>query len=314
MNDDNFQLIKKINGKVLTHNFTHIKFTDNVAYNSGTKTLVTEDLWGPDQILVDGAYAIQGNLNFIYKVDSSQSGFANENSHVGWGHGCCVAKFQKFFADGKEIDITQPFEDIVCKSFRVISKADCYKIDTSKAGFSSAHALPYLDSSGNVIVTAVHLYDAEFVGNDILWDNKLTIKRTGVKFAQLHGAMLAGNFTHFNMVTLADGNFTTNKFERNESGNLVVTPIDDSVDMQTINRRKSNMVVMYGKGVVCRQEIEGRDSYTLSAFYNSATDAREQRLKVYLQPAKTTEHFGEEADTFAYNSEIRIKAKRCIDL
>lgn len=301
--------------KIIKHVFIKQFNEDNLTYGDNSNiTLVTSDVWYPSRIEIDSNNAIQGNLNFIYKI-SAKEGFENEGGHVGAGHGCEVAIFQKFFADGKEFNPNEDFGIIECEVFRILLRANNYAIDKSRPGFSSEHALPKLDNSGNPIITAIHTLDAKYrINNVIDWDNTLTIKRNNVKFEQLHAGMCQGQASHFNEVTISGAEYCTNHFEYAENNEVVITKLDRDESFLDNPNQIGSTVMMYGKNTFIRQKLiqeenrVGKNSYFLFVFYKG-----DNRLKVYMQPVKTTAQFNSEAEVFNSGDIIKCHLIREIE-
>ena len=316
VNNGKFEVfVPNSTGRCLKHEFLRQYNIDTI----GSKTLVTADVWYPSEIYLKSNVVIQGNLNFIYKLEDSVAGFENEGSHVGAGHGCEVMVSQKFFADGVEFVPTEQFNDIECDVFRIVLKANDYAIDTTLPGFRSEHALPKLDATGNPIVTAIHSYDAEYhVGNAIKCTNRLLIKRNGLKFNQLHGAMFQLQASAFSKISVGTSNFDTNNFTWNgstfdvaaEDGSISFSPSDPQYQ---VNRfAKSKLLIGYGDDLCVRQEISNgiKDCYIMFAWYQEPANPR---VKIYQMPVKTSAQFGSGADVFNDGDEICVKIERNID-
>lgn len=316
VNNGNFEVfVPNSTGRCLKHEFLRQHNIDTI----GSKTLVTTDIWYPSEIYLKSNIIIQGNLNFIYKLEDSVAGFENEGSHVGAGHGCEVMVSQKFFADGVEFIPTEQFNDIECDVFRIVLKANDYAIDTTLPGFRSDHALPKLDVAGKPIVTAIHSYDAEYhVGNTIKCTNRLLVKRNGLKFNQLHGAMLQLQASAFNKISVGTSNFDTNNFTWNgssfdvttEEGSISFSPSDPQYQKKRF--AKSKLLIGYGSDMIVRQEINNdiKDCYVMFAWYQEPNNPR---VKIYQMPVKTSAQFGGSADIFNDGDEICVKIERDID-
>src|SRR5690606_36324959 len=97
----NVMILNEATGKYTTHRFIRSLRTNDVGTSLG---LVTEDIWYPNFIIVDGNNFAQGNLNFIYRLDAVN--FLNEFVHVVAGYGSLVAMRTNLFADGSEFITT----------------------------------------------------------------------------------------------------------------------------------------------------------------------------------------------------------------
>lgn len=273
----------------IVHNFIRQYKENSVSYGEGlSKNMVTADIWYPHQILVNGQNSIQGNLNFIYRL-------VNEGAHVGPGHGCEVSIFTKFFADGIEFNPADSFEDIYCDVFRIILKSDMYATSSPSTG---TNAIPVLDENGDPIITAVHTLNATYRVNNIIdWDNNLLFKRDNVKFLQLHGGMVQGQASMFDTFTICDGEYTSNKFEWDNTA-FVINPISDSEVLNNGDSKKASSVIMYGKNVIIKQYMERlgmpqseadandgqKANYCTCVYYSEAHDPR---VKIYMQPTRS---------------------------
>ena len=273
----------------IVHNFIRQYKENSVSYGEGlSKNMVTADIWYPHQILVNGQNSIQGNLNFIYRL-------TNEGAHIGPGHGCEVSIFTKFFADGIEFNPANSFEDIYCDVFRIILKSDMYATSSPSTG---TNAIPVLDENGDPIITAVHTLNATYrVNNIIEWDNNLLFKRDDVRFLQLHGGMVQGQASMFDTFTICDGEYTSNKFEWDDSA-FVISPISDSEVLNNGDSKKASSVIMYGKNVIIKQYMERlgmpqseadandgqKANYCTCVYY---AESHDPRVKIYMQPTRS---------------------------
>lgn len=300
------------NNAEIVHNFLKQHNENDVTFGSTTVHLVTADIWYPHQILINGQNAIQGNLNFIYRLSS-------EGAHVGPGHGCEVSLFTKFFADGVEFDPSNSFDDIYCDVFRVILKSNMYATSSPSTG---TNAIPVLDENGEPVVTAVHTLNATYRVNNIIdWENNLLIKRDNIKFLQLHAGMVQGQASMFNTFTICDSQYDTNKFTWN-TNQFDIELIDGSVNLKQNIHQLSSGVIMYGKGIIIKQTLERLgivlDENNYNANYCSCVfyeEAHDPRLKVYMQPSKTDMVDGTTArETFNDGDVIRCRLKREIEV
>lgn len=279
----------------LIHPIVHNTYTKDMTPYGGSANMLCGDNWDPgDTKDSNGNTIVQGNLNFIYMVDSSVAGFENEDLHVGTGggatsgHGLEVREYTLFFADGVQFSIESMSDDIECSVFRMIQKSNCYAPDSS---ISATNALnwPKLDN-GNPIITAQHYLDAKFeIGNRITWRNRLLIKRNGVIFNQIHGGMLRSFTTKLNEVAVNDVQASRNHFEYTD-GQYVITPIGDSVNLTWVNRY-ADEANMYGDGIEIFQRMIQDDGSRFKKSIMMCQKYEQQNLlsfKVYFMPALVT--------------------------
>lgn len=325
LNSSNFELRVSQKGSRpdLIHHFTRQFNTDPVNFGDGqSKTMVTSDVWYPNSINIDGqTECIQGNLNMIFQVDPSVPGFERETTHVGAGHGCEIVREQHFYADGVEFDPTSKFEDIHCSRLKVTLHSDCYAVDDAQPGHRSDHGLPKLDAEGNPIPELEHSYSAEYLPENVIeWDNKGIVRRDGLKFKQLHGAMCQGKAKYFNKVTINDSVESTDSFTYNEDHQAVVTPLIPGGPNFSLNTYQTgSSVKLWGKDITIRQTMTqkgartGRDNYLFFIFYRGSDTNELDRLKVYQMPVKTVYQFKDNAETFNDGDVIEVHVKREIE-
>ena len=310
---------------VLVHHFVHQYYSSALNYGNGKqKTILCGDVWYPEYIKKQGELdCIQGNLNFIFYTNPNIAGYENEACHVGAGHGCEIRNSQKFYADGTEFDPDSSFEDIECSELRIVLNSNVYAVDATQPGHKSSRALPKLDAEGNLVLTAVHDYDAVYkTDNTIEWDNSLEIKRDNLQFKQAHGGMLQGKAQFFNMVTIGDENESTNKFTYDASHNVTTTPIGNCPKFDGSRFHKASWLKMFGKGITVTQTMSqagdrSGENYLMFIFYSGAStnDPTMDRLKVYMQPVKSIDHFGAAgAEFFNKGDKIQVHLKRTIEL
>ena len=310
---------------VLVHHFVHQYYSNALNYGEGQqKTILCGDVWYPEYIKRQGEPdCIQGNLNFIFYTNPKIEGFENEECHVGAGHGCEIKNSQKFYADGVEFDPETSFTDIECGELRIVLDANVYAVDVTQPGHKSSRALPKLDADGNLVLTAVHKYDAVYKpDNTIEWDNSLTVKRNGLQFKQAHGGMLQGKAAFFNMVTIGDENESTNKWVYSSDHVVTTTPIGNCPKFDSSRFHKASWLKIFGKGITVTQTMtqaapRSSENYLMFIFYSGAStnDSTMDRMKVYQQPVRSIDHFGSAgAETFNAGDEIKVHLKRTIEL
>ena len=317
-------IYNSISQKEVLHYFIHQDYSKTLNYGSGlTKTIKCGDIWYPNRIVYEGKGIIQGNLNFIYLISStltsdSSSPFYKENSHVGAGHGGEIMEFQNFFADGKLLDLSamNSDNDLYCEEFVVRCKANNYAIDTSQPGFASEEATLKLDNNGEPILTAIHTYIATYKrNNNIIWDNNLLIKRNGLIFDQCHGGMCQGQYPEFNNVVVMNNNYDNNDYIIS-GGATVCTPLYNSVNLYDNPFQTTQEVMLKGNiGFITQKMTQEGDRYNNNyaklVFFTSSGD---ERLKIYMEPVKTTEQFPNDAETFNNEDIIKVHVERNIGI
>ena len=298
----------------LVHEFVRQYSKSLLNYGNGlAKEMVSTDIWYPSDVYYKGEKCMQGNLNFIYYASEKVDGYEYENSHVGAGHGCEIAKVQKFYADGHEINLSE-LTQMECKVFSVVCYAEDFACDTRQPNFSSSDAKLKLDENGNPILTAVHCYNAEYhIGNEIKWENQLLVKRNNLKFYQCHGAMIQGNLSFFDNIVICGKEFNINQVSyNNDSGwdynALAGKKINESV------YSSADTIILQGEGSMVKQSMRKvgsvDDNYTFSINYNNP-----DRTKHYQMPVKTSLQFGlDDADVFNNGDVIRVLCERKIDI
>ena len=307
------------NGRSVLHHFTHQYKVQNLVYGNGEvkENVLCADVWYPDTTLITDSlgnvYNIQGNLNFIYLVKSNEIGFENETQHVGAGHGCEVMDYQKFYADGKEFTPSELTEILECTTFRVVLKAYDYANDETQE-HASGFSAPKLTNEGNLILTAIHTYDALYtMDNTIAFQNNLIIKRNEVRFSQLHGAMLQGNYPDFSSVLVENDNFDMNNYSYTalSEGSCVVTPIGNSSDLSINTLQMAQTAIINASMCSVKQYMVNTaddNEYIKMVFYTSPA-----RLKMYFEPCKTEWNGLNESKTFNINDKISVNVVRKIE-
>ncbi|WP_323957480.1 hypothetical protein [Aeromonas caviae] len=159
-------------GEYLTHQFQYIE--NNLYATKG---------WYSPWVSHKGVAIAQGNFNFIHMVNA-----ANEGKYVGVGHGCEVFLWAQFFVDGKQFDPTTATSTISGSRFSFQFLSEIYVADASKdpAGEFTQPATP-------LQVSTLHYMDCSITKSGVERYNKLIIKRSGMSFAHLYGAMQQTN-------------------------------------------------------------------------------------------------------------------------
>ena len=274
------------NGSYFIHRFVRQYYSDVLSYGDGqTKTVVGADIWYSDLITNNGINIMAGNFNFIHNI----SNMAGHNGYVGAGHGCTVADWTIFEADGSVFDPTVLSKMITCAEFDFIIKAQNYLIDKANSP-SESHAVPTLDGDGNPIVTSTNTINARIkANNDIEYRNRLIIKMDGIQFRECHGSMCEGYFSAFDNVIISN---------TEESWNYL-DPANDYTrekmhgtqwDIFTVGSKKALSVVMFGD----KYKVENK-LIQLDGSRNKITNTRSEiyrtggaRMKIYLMPVVCT--------------------------
>ena len=310
INETSFYLIAPQNGKEIRYRFVKFQKTfDSITYldeygqEQTATNVVGANVWNIEDIYDgDGNYLMQGNANFIYNE-------RGVTSHTGSTHGCEVELFNQFFADGKEVN---PLIDTIsCSSFRFIWKTNVYK--SSGTGNSYINNEPALDTSGEPVVTSVHLLDAAICGGSVKINNSLTFKRDNLTFNQLHGAMFEANYGGFTMIVVNTDDKTVNTFDA--SGNC--TPVGGSINLLNQPNNKANVVEMFGGRFFARQAMLPMRGCSIDNFVVASYNYPGSRLKNYFMPAGCY-HFSPDAgvtpQTFNSGDVIAVSCDREIEL
>lgn len=308
VNSESFEVsvLNTNTGKYLTYTFK--KHNYNVTIDG--KSYIGGDVWNNYEVLNETGNSIaQGNLNFIYTIDGRVPGFEKEGDlHIGSGHGCEVADYTIFLADGKPFTPSNP-EVIECSTFRAIWKSKCYAVDNTFATGNSNNYPKIVN--GNKILAAEHYLNAEFKADNIIdWSNKLVVRRNGTVFNALYGGMVQGYSPYFSDVIIND---ETASWESWTSDGTVSHKYGLGIYDKKI---KGDEVTMWGNGYVIKQKMIQEQanlnghSYLFTNLYLSPI-----RTKVYMIPAKVS-LLGSvgSADIFNNGDEINIRLVRKIEI
>ena len=294
-------------GDLVRYSFIHyVKTWDSLEYVDGeghtqTKTNFTSaDMWGNYAIYKNSTWLIQGNTNFICQV-------YGDTRHIGDAHGNEVLKACKFFADGVEFDPIALSSELECHELRWEWKSEVYSPNLSGTN-SYAGAYPRFDTNGNPIVNYTHymmgtLNDA----NEMKLDNRLCIKRDGLKFNAAFGAMLECNYGDFSQVSVATKESTINSV----ASDGTATAVFSDIVLSDYPNQLANKAVMMGTDFVVEQsiDIENGTPNVHCEFYDN-------RLKIYFMPVKGDTYKAEawQADEFNTGDQIRVLTYRKIDI
>ena len=302
----NVSVLNTNTGKYLTYTFKKYNYNvtiDNQSYIGG-------DVWNNDDILDEAGNSIaQGNLNFIYSIDGRVSGFEKEgNLHIGPGHGCEVADYTIFLADGKPFTPSSP-EVIECSAFRAIWKSKCYAVDNTFATGNSNNYPKIVN--GNKVLAAEHYLNAEFKADNIIdWSNKLVVRRNGTVFNALYGGMVQGYSPYFSDVIVNDETASWGSWTSDGT-------ISHKYGLGIYDKKiKGDEVTMWGNGYVIKQKmIQEQVNLNSHSYLYTCRYLTPTRTKVYMIPAKVSllDSVGS-ADIFNDGDEINIRLVRKIEI
>lgn len=214
----------------LTHTFKYIEKTHDVSYGiSQTKRMITQSGWyGLDIRNSNFQLLLDGNYNFIYKIDSTLPEFYDEGNHVGITHGCEITDWTEFMVDGKLLNLEQTNNKVFCNTFTFIQSSKCFVVSKSNSS-NNDNGVPKLLEDGTPVINAVHYMSAALkTNNNICCINKLIILRDNIVFSQLHAGMIAAYYPFFTRIELNDTSNTRNNiiFEQNKISTEVIPPSD----------------------------------------------------------------------------------------
>ena len=301
INSTNFQIkiLDEKSQKYIVHTFTKVLYEDTIDYGDAQTTNVTTcNVWYAQEIRdFENHNIMQGNTNFIHSLAMS-----GHTGHVGAGHGCCVAKFNLFFADGKLFDPTTLQDNIECSSFRFTEQVEHYLRDSSKG--TSAHSIPSLDENGKPIVTCIETLDGEWkVNNEIIVRNRLLITYDNMKFEQCHAGMCCGFYPYFDNVLVNNKEYVWNQIVYEDSTFSRINPIGGRVFGTNTNVLGDTCVLWGDKVRVTQRMIQTDATYTdKSNLLVWLPPSDNDRLKIYFMPVVTTHS----AENIADGQEITI--------
>ena len=289
--------------KYLRHHFVKQYYSDTLEYGDGqSKEVVGADVWYSD-VIADGATAVMaGNFNFIHNISNMEG----HNGYVGAGHGCTVADWTIFYADGKNIAPDQLTFPVECSRFDFQIKAKNYLIDKPNSP-SESHAVPTLDQNGDPIVTSINIIDAKIrTGNTIEYRNRLIFVMDGIQFRECHGSMCEGYFAAFDNVIISNSEESWNYID--SSDDYSRTKMHGTQwDVFTAGSKKALSVTMFGD----KYKVEN-SLMQLDGSRNKLTNTRTAiyrdngpRMKVYLMPVVCTissENISDGSDVETFNA------------
>ena len=277
----------------ITHTFRKAYTTHTLSYGSGqSKSVVTSDVWYAEYIKdSDGNNLMQGNTNFIHYLNNT-----GHQGHVGAGHGCAVAVYTLFFADGQLIDPTSLTKEVECSVFRMTEKVNHYLIDQASTT-SSSDAIPSLDGNGDPIVESVEYLDAEWtICNNMKLRNRLDIVMDGLEFQQCFAGMLTGYYPYFDNIMINNPEYIYNGL----SGSGSAITIEAKGGTTTVLSSQgggffdADEVILYGDKYRVYTRIVANDPARYDKL-NVETAAMppnyDSRIKAYFMPCVCTQSY-----------------------
>lgn len=277
------------------------------------KEILCQDVWNQSMIQnSEGRDLIQGNNNFIIAIDGEKSGFTDENKsyHAGPGHGCEVAIFNRFYADGILFDPTQIKNPIMCKSFRQVQWSNIYAVNATLSAANSTgntNNYPKIES-GKPVVSAQHYIDfVIYSSNEIKWKNILIVKRDNTVFNNISGGMLQCYATDFSNVSIEDNKASWSHFEVIDN-NITHNSIngDDVIQYLPI---EASSVSMWGDNIFVKQEMKSLNPSRYGKMRIFTPPVYPDRVKSYMMPAIPSITGGYETFSNGYKFELELYRK-----
>ena len=263
-------------GTYLYHIFKYEYYKDTVVGSAVWYSTFIQDEVGNN--------IMQGNTNFIHYLNEE-----GHTGHVGASHGCCVAVFDEFWADGKRFEPSALNEIIYCDTFRFTEKVKHYLIDTSNTT-ASTHAMPYLDENGNPIVESIEYLDGCWeVNNKIVIRNRLDIKRNNTTFLQCHAGMCCGFYPYFDNIVVNNKEYVWNKIESSDGINFTIANMSGSDRLFNLGGSSAvtgDEVILFGEKYRVKNRIIQNDGtrYKNSNMLIQMPPYADNRIKTYLMP------------------------------
>ena len=273
-------ILDKASGEWITHTFLKNVSTNTISGAS----VVTENVWRAEYIKdANGNNIMQGNTNYIHSLDE-----AGHVGHVGAGHGCAVAVWTLFFADGKQFVPETLDHEIVCSCLRMTEKVNHYYIDQS-ATTSSSNAIPTMEN-GIPVIESVEYLDAEWtINNRMKVRNRLDIVKNGIKFNDCYAGMLAGYYPYFDHIIIDNPEYIYNAMT-GVGNEITVSNIGGT---QTVISQNGSMefvadeVILFGEKYRCVTRIIANDHarYNKLNIESAALPPNaDNRIKFYFVP------------------------------
>lgn len=303
-------------GKVLIYKWELHNYSKTI----NNESVLCGNVWNQSMIYdSNNQQVIQGNNNFIFAIDGEVSGFEDEhkNFHAGPGHGCEVAKFTLFLADGKVIDPTTLSEPVYCSTFRATHSSEVYAVDATTSTAQStdnSNNYPKVDANNVPIVAALHYIDWELrEENSIKEYNRLIVKRNGTVFNQIHCAMLQCYVPKFTDILINDNAQSWVGVDSAEAGSSYIQHSAKSGTDFIWSPRLATRAIAYGNDISIRQDVvslisnrEGK-MYIYTVPYND-------RFKCYYMPAITTTSSQSAYETFNDGDKFEVEVHRKIEV
>lgn len=276
----NLLVLDETSGEWITHTFLKNYNTHTIDGSS----VITQNVWRAEYIKnSDGNTIMQGNTNYIHSFDET-----GHVGHVGAGHGCAVAVWTLFFADGQQITPETLDHEVSCSCFRMTEKVNHYLIDQS-ATTSSSDAIPTMEN-GNPVIESVEYLDAEWtINNRMKMRNRLDIVKNGIKFNDCYPGMLTGYYPYFDHIIVNNPEYIYNALSGTGSeitvSNVGGTPtvISQLGSMEF----KADEVILFGDKYRCMTRIIANDParYSKLNIQSAALPPNiDSRIKFYFVP------------------------------
>lgn len=279
------------------------------------KEILCQDVWSQTMIQnSEGRDLIQGNDNFIIAIDGEKSGFTDESKsyHAGPGHGCEVAVFNRFYADGILFDPTQIKDPIMCKSFRQVQWSNVYAVNATLSAANSTGNInnyPKIES-GKPVVSAQHYIDfVIYSSNEIKWKNILIVKRDNTVFNNISGGMLQCYATDFSNVSIEDTKASWSHFE--VVNNNITHNVINGDDVIQYSPREASSVSMWGDNIFVKQEMKSLDPSRYGKMRIFTPPVYPNRVKSYMMPAIPS--ITEDYETFSNGYKFELELYRKIE-
>ena len=276
----NVKILDEGSKEWITHTFLKTYTTHTIDGNS----VVTENCWRAEYIKdFNGNNIMQGNTNYIHSLDET-----DHVGHVGAGHGCAVAVWTLFFADGQQFTPETLDHEIRCSCFRMTEKVNHYLIDQT-ATTSSSDAIPTIEN-GNPVIESVEYLDAEWtINNRMKMRNRLDVVKNGIKFNDCFAGMIAGYYPYFDHIIINNPEYIYNELSGSDS-NITVSNIGGT---STVISQLGSMdfsadeVILFGDKYRCSTRIIANDPMRYSKLNIESASLppnADNRIKFYFVP------------------------------
>lgn len=258
------------------------------------RPIFSDQGWICTQVRHNGEYIVQGNYNTIHIM---RDGVSDDDIFVGILHGCEKFLYVQFYLDGIEFDPTTATAALSGTEFKIQSLSEFYTPDRT-ASIAETGGTGSTVAATPLEVRAQRVAEMTIKGNnEIERHQKLLVKKDGVHFKALFGAMQQTMQSVINgVITLNDKDGTRNYFP---------VSTDDPQPLAPSTVRLSNGVSYGDKNCFATKiTAEGGDSeygYVVSTWAENSDSSQikknhiqaylEQQLgnKLYLQPVITSQ-------------------------